>query len=67
MNILNRKGYPVAEYIYSLFVPYSNMNHSCPYNVSINRELVAVLIKFFSEWYAAGIKRATVETYGTLT
>lgn len=47
MNFLNRKGYPVAEYIYSLFAPYSNMNHSCPYNVSINRELVAALIKFF--------------------
>jgi len=31
----NQKSNPVAGYIYSLFRSFSNMNHSCPYDVSL--------------------------------
>jgi len=31
----NQKSNPVAGYIYSLLRSYSNMNHSCPYDVSL--------------------------------
>jgi len=32
--ILNQKSSPVTSFIFNLFAPYSNMNHSCPYDVS---------------------------------
>ncbi|KAH8347329.1 hypothetical protein KR059_009153, partial [Drosophila kikkawai] len=32
--IRNPKSNPVFSYLYSLFKTYSNMNHTCPYNVS---------------------------------
>lgn len=30
----NRNSSPVAAFIWNLFGPYSNMNHTCPYTVS---------------------------------
>ncbi|EDW42392.1 GM25974 [Drosophila sechellia] len=81
--LLNMKGYPVATYIFNLFAPYSNINHSCPYDHDliveklpfsyINDQMSIILpfpkssYAFFSEWYSDGIKRVRIECYGTLT
>ncbi|EDV49303.2 uncharacterized protein Dere_GG17091 [Drosophila erecta] len=46
--LLKPKGNPVVTFIFGLFAPYSNMNHSCPFNVSIYREFLPVLSIFFS-------------------
>ncbi|XP_041674887.1 uncharacterized protein LOC108116804 [Drosophila eugracilis] len=81
--IKNQKYSPVASFIFNLFAPYSNMNHSCPYDHDVivdkvptsylNHQLTNVLpfpasaYGFYSDWYAGGIKRASVNVYGTLT
>ncbi|KAH8372545.1 hypothetical protein KR200_006706, partial [Drosophila serrata] len=81
--IKNKKGSPVAAFIYNLFGPFSNINHSCPYDKDIivdrapvshiNEQLTKVLpfppgdYGFFSIWYSYGIKRATVDVFGTLS
>ncbi|KAH8349153.1 hypothetical protein KR084_009841, partial [Drosophila pseudotakahashii] len=79
----NQKYSPVATFIFNLFGPYSNMNHTCPFDHDIivdkvpcsylDQQLSFVLpfpksaYGFFSDWYAYGIKRASVNAYGTLT
>ncbi|XP_043656910.1 uncharacterized protein LOC122622502 [Drosophila teissieri] len=79
----NRKTNPVVTFFYSLFGPYSNINHSCPYNHDLIVEKVPCSYieaqftntlpfpkssyAFFSDWYAEGIKRARVEVYGKLS
>ncbi|XP_050744372.1 uncharacterized protein LOC108023058 [Drosophila biarmipes] len=81
--ILNQKSSPVTAFIFNLFAPYSNMNHSCPFDHDlvvekvpysyINDQLTNVLpfpkssYAFCSDWYADGIKRASVNAYATLT
>ncbi|KAH8262216.1 hypothetical protein KR038_012137, partial [Drosophila bunnanda] len=79
----HKSSSPVAAFIYNLFGPFSNMNHTCPYDNDlivekapishINEQLTKVLpfppgeYGFFSIWYAYGIKRATVNVFGTLS
>nr|XP_017013372.2 uncharacterized protein LOC108068370 [Drosophila takahashii] len=81
--LLNQKASPVAAFIFNLFAPYSNMNHSCPFDHDLivekvpysylNDQLTVVLpfpkssYGFYSDWYADGIKRAFVNVHGTLT
>uniref|UniRef100_B3P459 GG17093 n=1 Tax=Drosophila erecta TaxID=7220 RepID=B3P459_DROER len=81
--LLKPKGNPVVTFIFGLFAPYSNMNHSCPFNHDVTVEKVPFSYitsqltdilpfpkssyAFFSEWYGDGKRRATVEVYGTLT
>ncbi|XP_037717789.1 uncharacterized protein LOC119552082 [Drosophila subpulchrella] len=81
--VLNQKSSPVTSFIFNLFAPYSNMNHSCPYDNDIivekvpysylNSQLSTVLpfpkssYAFCSDWYGDAIKRASVNVYGTLT
>ncbi|KAH8298346.1 hypothetical protein KR018_006562, partial [Drosophila ironensis] len=79
----NPQKYPVARFILSLFIPFSNMNHTCPYDhdlivdkaptSNMDHQLTNTLpfprgdYGFFSIWYAFGIPRATVNVFGTLT
>ncbi|XP_016956448.1 uncharacterized protein LOC108028940 [Drosophila biarmipes] len=81
--VLNRNSSPVAAFIYSLFSPYSHMNHPCPYNHDVmvdkaptshlNHQLTNVLpfpkghYGFSSIWHSKRIKRAYVNGYGTLS
>ncbi|XP_016990711.2 uncharacterized protein LOC108052747 [Drosophila rhopaloa] len=81
--LLNQKSSPVTAFIFNLFAPYSNMNHRCPFDHDIivdkvpysyiNYQLTKILpfpegdYGFYSIWYADGIKRATVNVYGTLS
>ncbi|KAH8252447.1 hypothetical protein KR032_000002, partial [Drosophila birchii] len=81
--IQNRNSSPVAAFIFNLFSPYSNMNHTCPYDHDVivekaptshlNDQLTRILpfppgdYGFYSIWYAYGIPRATVNVYGTLS
>ncbi|KAH8241772.1 hypothetical protein KR032_004489, partial [Drosophila birchii] len=74
---------PVAAFIYNLFGPFSNINHTCPYDKEIlverapishiNEQLTKILpfppgeYGFFSTWYSYGIQRAIVNVYGTLS
>ncbi|KAH8309123.1 hypothetical protein KR059_005921, partial [Drosophila kikkawai] len=38
------KGTPVVRFFYGLFASYSNLNHSCPYNVSSKYNICSLLI-----------------------
>ncbi|KAH8333660.1 hypothetical protein KR059_001943, partial [Drosophila kikkawai] len=73
---------PVMAYIFQLFSPFSNINHSCPFDnvivdkVSIahmNKQLTKILpfpkgeYGIFSNWYIYGEMRASVNVYGSLT
>ncbi|KAH8383635.1 hypothetical protein KR009_009770, partial [Drosophila setifemur] len=79
----NPKSNPIAAYLHGLFLPFSNMNHTCPYNhdlmvekVStsfINTQVTSVLpfplgdFLLLTKWIAYDIHRATVSVYATLS
>ncbi|XP_022224947.2 uncharacterized protein LOC111075775 [Drosophila obscura] len=81
--LANNKSSPVARFIFNLFGPYSNINHTCPYNNPIivdkaptshmDYQLTNVLpfpkgqYGFHSIWTVYGIQRAHVNVYGTLS
>ncbi|KAH8372521.1 hypothetical protein KR200_002935, partial [Drosophila serrata] len=77
----NPTSSPVATYFYSFFLPFSNINHTCPFETVIidkvsiahmNDQLTKILpfpkgeYGFFSNWYFYGSKRVTVNVYGSL-
>ncbi|XP_034665106.1 uncharacterized protein LOC117899298 [Drosophila subobscura] len=78
----NPKSKPVINYFYEFFRPWSNMNHSCPFNHDlvvdkltasfINHQFTNILAfpegdyLLETNWFAYGIKRAVVKVYGTL-
>ncbi|XP_022211674.2 uncharacterized protein LOC111066992 [Drosophila obscura] len=81
--IANSKSSPVARFIVNLFGPYSNLNHTCPYDHPIiidkapishlDYQLTKVLpfpkgkYGFHSIWSVNRIPRAHVNVYGTLS
>ncbi|XP_070139941.1 uncharacterized protein [Drosophila kikkawai] len=81
--IQNRNSNRVAAFIFNLFQPYSNINHSCPCNHDVvvdkvptshmNEQLTKILpfppgdYGFYSIWFGNGKPRATVNVYGTLS
>ncbi|KAH8333177.1 hypothetical protein KR074_010271, partial [Drosophila pseudoananassae] len=78
----NRNSNQVILFLYNLFGPYSNLNHTCPYNNDVyvekwptfymNRQLTTVLpfpqgdYGLFTTWYSYGVLRASVNVYFTL-
>ncbi|KAH8301573.1 hypothetical protein KR059_006099, partial [Drosophila kikkawai] len=79
--VKNPTSNPIAMFIHSLFKTHSNINHSCPHDVIVdklptefvNNQLTNVLpfphgdFLFHSNWIAYDINRATVDVYFTLS
>ncbi|XP_017065638.2 uncharacterized protein LOC108104205 [Drosophila eugracilis] len=79
----NTKSNPIAAYFLDFLKPYSNMNHSCPFNHDlildkldinfVNHQLTKVLpfpegdYLLETHWIAYEINRAVVKVYGTLS
>ncbi|EDV52998.1 uncharacterized protein LOC6554923 [Drosophila erecta] len=77
------KRNPTASYLYSFMKPFSNMNHSCPFDHDlivdklpiqfVNDQVTKVLpvpegdYVYETNWFAYGIKRAAVKVYGTIS
>ncbi|KAH8250948.1 hypothetical protein KR032_001794, partial [Drosophila birchii] len=79
----NTKSNPLASYFLEFLKPYSNMNHTCPFDHDlivdkisvgfINHQVTKVLpfpegaYMLETHWMAYDIDRAVVKVYGTLS
>ncbi|XP_043654765.1 uncharacterized protein LOC122621082 [Drosophila teissieri] len=79
----NMNSNPMGKYLYGFIKPYTNMNHSCPYDHDlivdklpiqfVNYQVTKVLpvpegdYVYESHWFAYDIKRAVVKVHGTIS
>ncbi|XP_017065668.1 uncharacterized protein LOC108104229 [Drosophila eugracilis] len=79
----NTKSNPVASYLFDLIIPFTNMNHECPFDhdliidkvpiAFVNNHVTRVLpvpegdYLYETNWFAYDIKRAVVKVYGTIS